>query len=202
MHFKYFTFLVYSPRGQSEKASQSRNLAGKCKNGDILFAELLADEIIKEGEQSFFKDTVLIPAPRSAPLTKGAVFPTKVLADKFVMKGLGNGVYECIQRIKPIPKSSSQYSAETRNSVRTHLDSLALNNIIIPETTIIIVDDILTLGRTSMACALKLSEIYSEKEIKIFCPFRTRSFEDNNILKDIRFGEMTLSNNEKVILPD
>ena len=77
-----------------------------------------------------------------------------------------------------------------------------MNNIIIPETTIIIVDDILTLGRTSMACALKLSEIYSEKEIKIFCPFRTRSFEDNNILKDIRFGEMKLSNTGKVILPD
>lgn len=118
------------------------------------------------------------------------------------MKGLGNKVYECIQRVKPIPKSSSQHSAETRNSVQTHLDSLVVNNFIIPETTIIIIDDILTLGRTSMACALKLNKIYSEKEIKIFCPFRTRSFKDNNILKDIRFGKMKLSNSGKVILPD
>ncbi|CEN39018.1 hypothetical protein [Capnocytophaga cynodegmi] len=81
-------------------------------------------------------------------------FNNKVLAECLVSNGLGNVVYECIQRIVPIPKSSSQYTAETRNSVQTHLQSLKVESMMIAEPTLIIIDDVLTLGRTTMACAI------------------------------------------------
>ena len=52
-----------------------------------------------------------------------------------------------------------------------------------------------------MACALLLKKAYPDKEIKIFCPFRTRSFEDKDILLDIKEGEMIWDGND-VRLPD
>lgn len=203
MRFEFFTLLVYSPRGSSKNAINSRKLMGVCKNGDATFANKVAHKIQEINKNNYFYNSALIPAPRSAPLAKGAVLPTRVLAECLVNNGLGNVVYECIQRIVPIPKSSSQYTAETRNSVQTHLESLKVESMVIAESTLIIIDDVLTLGRTTMACAIKLKEIYPNKEIKIFCPFRTRSFEDKNILVDVRCGStITLSSNGKVILPD
>ncbi|MFJ1365967.1 hypothetical protein ACILDU_05915 [Capnocytophaga canimorsus] len=202
MHFEFFTLLVYSPRGSSENAEKSRRLIGVCKNGDTTFARTVARKIQEINKNGYFYNSALIPAPRSAPLAKGAILPTGVLAECLVSNGLGNVVYECIQRIVPIPKSSSQYTAETRNSVQTHLQSLKVESMMIAEPTLIIIDDVLTLGRTTMACAIKLKEIYPNKEIKIFCPFRTRGFEDKNILMDDRYGSITLSPNGKVILPD
>lgn len=133
----------------------------------------------------------------------GAVFPSKILAEGLMSHGIGSSVFESLQRTVAIQKSSSQYTAELRNSVQTHLDSIQATPLFIPEPTIIIIDDVLTLGRTAMASAMKMKEIYPEKEIKIFSPFRTRSlgrYED--VLVDIQHGEMILSPNGKVILPD
>ncbi|MBB6370073.1 hypothetical protein HNP36_001126 [Chryseobacterium shigense] len=70
------------------------------------------------------------------------------------------------------------------------------------ESNLILIDDVLTLGRTAMASAIKLHKAFPEKNIKIFCPFRTRSFEDLNMLVKIEHGEMILSPYNKVILPD
>jgi len=113
MRFNFFTLLVYSPRGKSANALKSQRLLGSCKNGDIRFAEMLANKIISEKEA-----------------------------------------------------------------------------------------DVFTLGRTAMASAIKLREVYPDKEIKIFAPFRTRSFNDNNILVEIDHQEMILSPYDKVILPN
>jgi predicted amidophosphoribosyltransferase len=202
MHFDYFTFLIYSPRGSSENAAKSRRLLGGCKNGNADFSRTLAGQIIEKNESSFFDHSVLVPVPRSTPTVEGAVFPSKVIAETLVGNGLGNHVSACLKRITPIPKSSGQYSAEARNSVQTHLDSLSVEPELIMESDLILIDDVLTLGRTAMASAIKLKESFPEKNIKIFCPFRTRSFEDRDILVKIEHGEMILSPHNKVILPD
>lgn len=202
MHFDFFTFLIYSPRGSSENAAKSRRLLGACKNGNQDFSRILAGQIIENNESSFFDNSVLVPIPRSTPTVEGAVFPSNVIAKTLVRNGLGNSVSACLKRMVAIPKSSGQYSAETRNSVQTHLDSLLVEPELIMEPNLILIDDVLTLGRTAMASAIKLHEAFPEKSIKIFCPFRTRGFEDLNILVKIEHGEMILSPYNKVILPD
>jgi hypothetical protein len=202
MRFDYFTFLIYSPRGGSENAAKSRRLLGACKNGNSEFSRILAGQIIENNESSFFDNSVLVPIPRSTPTVEGAVFPSNVIAETLVRNGLGNGVSACLKRMVAIPKSSGQYSAETRNSVQTHLDSLSVEPELIMEPNLILIDDVLTLGRTAMASAIKLKESFPEKNIRIFCPFRTRGFEDLNILVKIEHGEMILSPYNKVILPD
>ncbi|MDH0675590.1 hypothetical protein N5D03_13685 [Empedobacter sp. GD03861] len=193
MSFKFMTLLKYSSKGNSENAKKSKVLVGLCKNGNISFAENVSSKIKELNAENYFDDSVLIPIPRSSPLVPGAVFPSKILSDNLVKNGLGNSVYPILNRVKSITKSSNNYSAETRPTIPTHLDSLSVDPIIILESTLILIDDVFTLGRTAMASAIKLKENFPNKDIKIFCPFRTRSFLDDNILVSLEMGEMTLS---------
>ena len=62
------------------------------------------------------------------------------------------------------------------------------------------VDDILTLGRTSMASALELQKVYPDKEIKIFCAIRTRGWKEVDKIIDISRGTMHLAANGGVQL--
>jgi len=200
--FEYLTSLVYSPRGNSENALKSKKLLGLCKNGNPKFSDALVSFILKNGLENYFKNAVLIPIPRSSPTVEGSVFPSKVISDTLLKNNIGNGVWTCLKRTKAIPKSSSQYDANSRNSVATHLDSLLVENILIMEPEIVLIDDVFTQGRTAMASAMKIQNMFPDKKIKIFCPFRTKSFEDQNILENIDHGKMLLSPNGKVILPD
>jgi pyrimidine operon attenuation protein/uracil phosphoribosyltransferase len=79
---------------------------------------------------------------------------------------------------------------------------LQVNPVLVTEPTIIVVDDILTLGRTSMASALKLQKVYPDKEIKIFCAVRTRGWKNLDNIIDISKGRMHLAGNGGVLLPD
>lgn len=197
------TLLIYSPRGNSANAQKSRRLAGACKNGEFPFALKIADKIEELDAGNYFKSSVLVPIPRSTPLLAGAVFPAKTLAEGLLKYGFGNNLQTILKRTQPITKSSNNFSAETRNTVQTHLDSMTVKPVLITEPTIILIDDILTLGRTAMASAMKLQHVYPDKEIKIFCPFRTRSWDDKNILVALEKGFMTLSyDGTGVRLPD
>lgn len=201
MCFRYLTFLRYSARGTSDSAKRSRILMGKCKNGDEVFNEHLANRIKQEGKSSFFDNATLIPIPRSTPMNDpNSTYPTKTIAETLVKNKLGKEVSISLKRVKAIAKSSSQYTRETRNKISDHLESIDVIPTLIDTPTIILIDDILTLGRTCMACVIKLQHVYPDKEIKIFCPFRTRK-DDTGVLLDIKEGEMELVNND-VRLPD
>lgn len=59
----------------------------------------LAKLIINNNNHEFFKDSILVPTPRSAPLVLGGVFPSKVIAESFVKTGLSNEVITCLKRL-------------------------------------------------------------------------------------------------------
>lgn len=202
MSFEFLTFLAYSPRGKSEIEISSRTVAGSCKNGDVSFSTRLSQRIKEADLSEYFANSALVPVPRSTPLIEGAVFPAKIICETFVSNGLGESVADCLKRKYAIPKSSGQFHADTRNTVQAHQDSLQVTPILITEPTIIVVDDILTLGRTSMASALELQKVYPDKEIKIFCAIRTRGWKEVDKIIDISRGTMHLAANGGVQLPD
>ncbi|AYM99186.1 phosphoribosyltransferase [Chryseobacterium sp. 3008163] len=202
MSFEFLTFLAYSPRGKSEIEISSRTVAGSCKNGDVSFSTRLSQRIKEANLSEFFANSALVPVPRSTPLVDGAVFPAKIICETLASNGVGENVADCLMRKYAIPKSSGQFHADTRNTVQAHQESLIVDPVLFSEPTIIIVDDILTLGRTSMASALELQKVYPDKEIKIFCAIRTRSWKDLEKIIDISRGRIYLTTNGAVQLPD
>lgn len=202
MSFEFLSFLAYFPRGKSEIEISSRTVAGSCKNGDVSFSTRLSQRIKEADLSEYFSNSALVPVPRSTPLVDGAVFPAKIICETLASNGLGDSVADCLKRKYAIPRSSGQFHADTRNTVQQHQKSLELIPILITEPTIIVVDDILTLGRTSMASALELQNVYPEKDIKIFCAIRTRGWRELDKIIDISRGTMHLTANGSVKLPD
>jgi hypothetical protein len=186
--YDYAYLLNYHSRGTSAIARNSVQFGGALKNA---VSDLLNSvSVVIQGRNPYFNEFLspernLIPVPRSAPLLSGALWPTKILSETLVQNGLGNNVYPIIKRIRPVPKSSSLNNANDRPSIQTHIDSLTIEPLLGVQTNaeinFTIVDDILTLGRTTSACAFKLKEFYPNSDIKIFAVMRTKNLNNDDI---------------------
>ncbi|WP_159745848.1 MULTISPECIES: phosphoribosyltransferase [Chryseobacterium] len=115
---------------------------------------------------------------------------------------MGNRTFAGLLRTHAIPKSSGNFTAATRPTFETNLNSLSIQPQLVTEKNIIIVDDFLTLGRSTLAAALKVKKAFPDKEVKIFSAFRTRG-NDLNVFVDPQQGTMSLNAAQNdVILPD
>lgn len=175
----YFTFANYSPRGGNEPSIKSRNLCEKVKSGKrFTIASIFKyfDKNLQGKAQPFLNArTILVPVPRSSLLLKEGLWPSLEIAKEILVQGYGKEVVKLIERCKDIPKSSRIYRADERPSIEVHMNSLQINSQILDtSSSITLVDDVLTLGRTSYASAAKIHEVYPEIPIHIFTVFHTR----------------------------
>lgn len=86
--------------------------------------------------------------------------------------------------------------AEFRPSVLEHYESLMVIKELTSPSQITLVDDVLTLGRMSYACAWRLHEIYPTTPIRLFSIFRTQGFiPDIEKLVDPQFDRITFNRN-------
>jgi hypothetical protein len=203
----FATLLRYSPKGTTKKGIQSLNICGRLKNGSPVISKKVA-EIIKADYPLVFNDffggnTFLVPMPRSAPLTNGATWPAKIICQEFLLESLCADVGEILVRKHKVPKSSFQTGGDNRPDVKTHYDSFEIIPVLVPYENIIVIDDVLTLGRTSTAAVMRLKEHFPDHNIKIFSVMRTRSIVNENILREPEVGKMQFrTNSGKVQLPN
>ena len=120
----------------------------------------------------------LVPVPRSAPLTENAVWPSKVIADVLLANGYGGEVRALIERVTAVRKSSTAPAAE-RPSIPEHMASMQVNADMLAPDQITLVDDVLTKGSTTVACANLLQERFPDATIRIFAMMRTQGFVDD-----------------------
>ncbi len=181
---EYATFANYSPRGQSEDSVKSRNICGGIKRGRIELLDQVTQRLSNPNCQHLtpFIDggSLLVPVPRSSPIPDNALWPAKVICERLRHANFGQDILPCIQRTTAIKKSSSSEGAAGRPTVQEQYDSLVVNvpenNLFGPEK-ITLVDDVLTLGRTSFACAWRIHEAFPNAEIRLFAIIRTKGFE-------------------------
>ncbi len=117
-------------------------------------------------------DVTLVPAPRSAPLVEGALWPARKIADELVKHGLGAEVLAVVRRTTPVPKSSQAARGE-RPTVARHIASLGLDSVLADPKRITIVDDVVTKGRTLLATASLLAAQFPDAEMRAFALVRT-----------------------------
>ncbi|MCA9834111.1 MAG: hypothetical protein KC435_09205 [Thermomicrobiales bacterium] len=123
-------------------------------------------------------DVTLVPVPRSAPLPEGALWPAKVICDVLHEHGYGQDVQTYLKRTRAVPRSSSSPAAD-RPLIPVHMESIEAESPLFIPDKITVVDDVLTMGRTSFACAELLRAVCPHSEIRIFAMIRTQGLQDD-----------------------
>jgi len=167
----------------SEEAAKSRRVRDMIKAGRNFNGLMNSlQKKIQDSNHDFLRkylnpNTIVVPVPSSNIYSEGNLWVPLEICKSLVGVGLAGEVVPCIKRIKKIRSSSSCKNADERPNVSEHLDTLKVSNLILGGADVILVDDILTLGRTSMACSIKLKEAFPGISVKLLALMRTRNIE-------------------------
>jgi predicted amidophosphoribosyltransferase len=138
----------------------------------------------------FGDDDILVPVPGSAPTSANRAWGAAQLAEALVCEGLGGAAWRGLHRISAVPKSAYALIG-ARPSIGRHYDSFALASPLCQPRSIILIDDIVTKGRTLLAAAVRLQEAFPRAHIKAFALVRTMGLvSEVNCLLDPCRGEI------------
>jgi len=180
---------VYSPRGRGAIAAGSRVLRARLKSGDPDWLARYAARVRRLAAGSgryagfFGPDVVLVPVPRSRPIVPGAVWTAERLAVELARLGLAGSVWSALYRCVPVRKSATSLAGD-RPTVAEHYRSLAAGEPLdscgsdhpVSPGRLLLVDDVVTKGRTLLAAAVRLRELYPATEVRAFALARTMGF--------------------------
>ncbi len=186
---------VYSPSGTDAASKRSRILPALLKAGD---ARCIVKCVLRVRQQvsssstlaGFFLPTdVLVPIPGSAPAVEGIVPVAERLALAMIEAGLGQRIWKGLHRIRAVRKSATARPG-SRPTVGNHYDSFAIEPAgSVPQ--VLLIDDVVTKGRTLLAAAERVREACPNAEIRAFALVRTKGLvEGVNRLLDPCIGEI------------
>ena len=177
--FSYGTFANFSPRGSSELSRRSQRIKDAIKAGRASQVQRAIPRLSEPTAavlEPFLNPAVtLVPVPRSAPLREDALWPSLVIAEVLMAAGFGGRVEPLLERVTAVRKSSSSPASE-RPLITEHKASLRVRAGLFAPEQITLVDDVLTLGRTTAACAELLQDAFPGSTIRIFAMMRTQGF--------------------------
>jgi hypothetical protein len=174
---------IYSPRGSGYNCESSRRLCARLKLVDPRWLPVYAarvHELIVDNEgwaRLFANSAVLVPVPGSS-VKRGSIWPAERLAFALRGIGLGGSVWTGIHRVLPVRKSATAVNAD-RPTVRQHYESFAITQAL-PHLSsrerIVLIDDVITRGRTIFAAAIRLHEAFPSADVRAFALVRTMGF--------------------------
>lgn len=196
---------VYSPEGTGTVCEHSRLLRSLLKEADERFLEKYALRVhqqVHEGPKAlrgfFGRDDMLVPVPGSRPESMDRAWAAAKLAQALVHEGLGRAAWPGLRRVSAVRKSAYALIG-ARPSVRRHYESFALADsaAVSPPESLVLIDDIVTKGRTLIAAAARLRETFPQARIRAFALVRTmgRVSEVQCLLQPCR-GEIRLLRDE------
>ena len=174
----YASCYVYSPTGAGAVCERSRLLRALLKAGDASFMLKYALRVRQQARDSpvltgFFGATdVLVPVPGSAPHMAGDLWVAEHLAAALINEGLGGTAWTGLRRFCAVRKSATAAPVE-RPTVSIHYESFCIERPLTPPERIVLIDDVVTKGRTLLAGASRLHEAFPRAQIRAFALVRT-----------------------------
>lgn len=170
------SLLVYSPQGSSEASEQARQTCYQIKRAVPSYLDRVAERIAEVDalRDLFGPAVVIVPAPRSAPLTKGALWPAERICAAMLRRGLAGEVRPCLRRATAVPKSATSLP-HLRPRARRHYDSMSVDAQLNlrPPQRIVVVDDVVTRGSTLLAACSRLADTFPDASVTAFAAERT-----------------------------
>jgi hypothetical protein len=167
---------VYSPRGTGLVSQGSRLLCERIKRSDPVWLPRYAVTVLELAERHgrfravFAGAPVLVPIPGSEPTT--APWTASYLAVALREFGLARATWIALQRRFAVRKSSLA-PAGGRPTVQEHYQSFRVTASSETPQKIILIDDVITKGRTLFAAAARLQAALPHAEIRGFALIRT-----------------------------
>jgi hypothetical protein len=177
---------IYSPRGRGYGSEAARLLCTRLKSGDTawlpVYAGRVHDLAIRHSTLSglFTSQTILVPVPSSAP-SAHRTWAAERLAFALHGVGLGGSVWAGIERRFPVRKSATALNID-RPTVRQHYESFVVSTfstttrLPFEPVKFVLIDDVITKGRTILAAAARLHEAFPNADIRAFTLIRTMGF--------------------------
>jgi predicted amidophosphoribosyltransferase len=169
---------VYSPRGTGFGSEASRQLCGRLKTGDVAWLPIYARIVREQASRYealaglFAGEVILVPVPGSAPQSR-RVWAAERLAAALHGVGLGRCVWPAVRRHAAVRRSATAINAD-RPTVRQHFESVSVaTRTNRPPGRVILVDDVITKGRTVLAVAARLYEAFPHADIRAYALVRT-----------------------------
>jgi hypothetical protein len=169
---------VYSPRGVGSVSEGSRLVCERVKRSDPVWLPRYAGCVIELVERHrcfrsvFAGAPVLVPVPGSER-SDGGSWPAAHLAVALRELGLARATWVALRRQFAVPKSS-QAPAGMRPTLQEHYQSfLVTTGFLERPEKIILVDDVITKGRTLFAAATRLQVALPHADIRGFALIRT-----------------------------
>lgn len=171
---------VYSPCGSREVSERSRVLRALLKAGEsrliIKYAARVRQQAsLESGLGGFFDASdALVPVPGSEPKHSDARSITERLAAALVREGIGRITWAGLHRVRAVGKSATSTPGD-RPTVGDHYDSfdVEIAGGLGDSDHIVLVDDVVTKGRTLLAAAMRLQEAFPRAHIRAFALLRT-----------------------------
>ena len=182
-HVTFASCYVYSPRVQEWLAEASRQLCDRVKSSDSLWLPRYAGFVYRTSLSDrhlaalFPPDAVLTPVPGSA---RSGETPWAALRLAVALSEVGFAlhVWTGLRRRFAVTKSATAPS-EDRPTVHQHYDSLAAMPAANPVHKVVLIDDVITKGRTLLAAAARLRSELPFADIRGFALIRTQGFVRN-----------------------
>jgi hypothetical protein len=171
---------VYAPRGEGLLSAEGRRLCQRVKASDPRWlphyagqvAELCARE--RRIANLFARDAWLVPVPGYAP-SRTRQSAACQLAMALNELGLAHDVWPGIARSVAVTRSATALLGE-RPTVRQHYESFTIAAAPRPPPRFILVDDVITKGRTLLAAAARLRDAFPDADVRAFAMVRSMGF--------------------------
>lgn len=172
---------VYAPRGEGSLSVEARLLCRRVKASDPKWLPRYAARVVELGARErrfarlFARDAWLVPVPGCTPACARSTAAWQ-LATALHGLGLGRGLWTGLARRLPVRKSATALLGE-RPTVRQHFESLSVSDA--PPSLIeriVLVDDVITRGRTLLAAATRLRCKFPQADVRALAMVRTMGF--------------------------
>jgi hypothetical protein len=175
---EYASCYVYSPTGTGAVCERSRLLRALLKAADASFMPKYALRVRQQVTDSpplagfFGAADVLVPVPGCGPSMTGSLWAAEHLAVALLNEGLGGAAWPGLRRVRAVRKSATAAPGE-RPTVSLHYESFLIDHPAVPPERIVLIDDVVTKGRTLLAAATRLHEAFPRAQIRAFALVRT-----------------------------